>query len=227
MKLIATHHDLLELTSARAVREIASAPAWVEQSLSACCYAVVRRKQTSSNDIAIGIRGKERNERWASSVNVNDIKTVISPFEIRTKGRMKQHGRATTIPALQNLQKLETIWSELEFRWGPGGSVGFELATGFPAATQTSDLDIVLFAPQRFSQARAQELLLTVRKIGDAIDVLVEAPECAFSLTEYASAEGQSIMLRSYGEPSVGSDPWNFSHNSHLPSHGEKLETHS
>jgi phosphoribosyl-dephospho-CoA transferase len=226
MTVFANPHDLLELTSATAVREIAHAPDWVEQSLSACCYAVVRRKQIASNHIAIGIRGKERSQRWAGSINVNDIKMVIRPFEIRTKDMIK-HERSITIPALQNLQTLEAKWSELEFRWGPGGSVGFELATGFPAATQTSDLDIVLFAPQRFSQTRAQELFLAVREIGNTIDVLVEAPACAFSLAEYASAEGQSIMLRSCGEPSVGTDPWNFSQTiSNLPPDGEKLETH-
>jgi hypothetical protein len=33
--------------------------------------------------------------------------------------------------------------------WGPGGSVGYELASGIPAVRADSDLDFILFAPKK------------------------------------------------------------------------------
>jgi phosphoribosyl-dephospho-CoA transferase len=210
MTTFACPHDLLELKSVESVHGIACAPEWVKKSLLTCCYAVARRARLSGNDIAIGVRGAERNERWAGSISSDDIKMVTRPFEIRTTNRMKP-GREIAVPALRNLKSLENQWSGLELGWGPGGSVGFELVTGFPTATHSSDLDIVLFAPHHFSQDFANQLLLSAREIGNAIDVLVEAPECAFSLAEYATSGNGSIMLRSFAEPILGTDPWSFS----------------
>jgi len=47
--------------------------------------------------------------------------------------------------------------------WGPGGSVGFELATGKRTTIPRSDLDIVVYANEHLSRSDAQRLLVSTR----------------------------------------------------------------
>jgi phosphoribosyl-dephospho-CoA transferase len=210
MKTFANPHDLLELSSSHYVENLASSPEWVRKSLSDCSFVVVRRKPAPPKQVAIGVRGATRNKRWAGTVDSDGIRAVIRPFEIRTT-QHKNKLRTDALPAFRYLKRLESLWSSLEFQWGPGGSVGFELATGCPAANESSDLDIILFAPRSFSHEYAKELFLSVCDISpNSIDVLVEAPDCAFSLREYAHAEANSFLLRTYDEPVLGKDPWSF-----------------
>jgi len=201
-------HDLLELKSPESVHDLAGAPAWVYESLSACSYVVVRRKPASKNGIAIGVRGPSRNQRWPGFVSACQVQTIVSPFELRGGGTTIKPERLEAIPALRHLLALEKQWCSLDLKWGPGGSVGFELASAHPVATPLSDLDIVLFAPIPFGCDYALSLLLSVRQIAACIDVIVEAPECAFSLEEYADSQGRPLLLRCLDKPRMAVDPW-------------------
>jgi phosphoribosyl-dephospho-CoA transferase len=206
-RAFAKPHDLLELASAESIDDLEGAPAWVYDSLSACPYVVVRRKPPSENGIAIGVRGESRNQRWPGIVSPDRVKTIVSPFELRA-GTIIKPERLEAIPALRHLLALEKKWCSLDLKWGPGGSVGFELASAYPVATPLSDLDIVLFAPIPFDHDYARSLLLSVRQIAACIDVLVETPECAFSLGEYADSQGHPLLLRCLDKPRMAVDPW-------------------
>jgi phosphoribosyl-dephospho-CoA transferase len=204
---LAKPHDLLELVSPESIVDLESAPAWVYQSLSACPYVVVRREPPSENGIAIGVRGESRNQRWPGFVSPERVKTIVSPFELRVGKKIKTE-RLEAIPALRHLLVLEQKWCNLGLKWGPGGSVGFELASAYPVSTALSDLDIILFAPIPFDYDYAQTLLLSVRQIAASIDVLVETPDCAFSLLEYANNQGRPLLLRCPDRPRIAVDPW-------------------
>ena len=200
-------HDLLELASPVSIEDLEGAPVWVYASLLACPYVVVRRSPPSESGIAIGVRGESRNQRWPGIVSPDRVKTLVSPFELRAGTTIKP-ARLEAIPALRHLLALEKKWCTLDHKWGPGGSVGFELASAYPVATPASDLDIVLFAPTPFDYDYARSLLLSVRQIASGIDVLVEAPECAFSLAEYADNQGRPLLLRCLNGPRIAVDPW-------------------
>ena len=212
-------HDLLELKSPDCVHDFVKAPAWVQESLSACAYVVVRRQPASENGIAIGVRGPSRNQRWAGFVRAERVKSKVSPFELRAGTTIKPE-RLESIPALRHLLALEKEWCHLELKWGPGGSVGFELAAAQEAATPLSDLDIIITAPISFDCNYARFLMSSVRQIAACIDVIVEAPACAFSLEEYANSQGCPILLRCMDNPRMAADPWSIA-NSATP--GEKL----
>jgi phosphoribosyl-dephospho-CoA transferase len=92
-------------------------------------------------------------------------------------------------------------------RWGPGGSVGFELASGVPAATPNSDLDIVLDAAASMARADAAALHAALSALAVRIDVLLETPNGAVALAEYASSAG-AILLRSPQGARLARDPW-------------------
>jgi phosphoribosyl-dephospho-CoA transferase len=200
-------HDLLELKSPESVHDLAGAPAWVYESLSACAYVVVRRQPASENGIAIGVRGPSRNQRWPGFVSADQVQTILSPFELRAGTTIKPE-RLEAIPALRHLLALEKQWCSLDLKWGPGGSVGFELASAYPVAAPSSDLDIVLFAPIPFGHDYARSLLLSARQIAASIDLLVETPECAFSLEEYSNSHGQPLLLRCQDKSRMAVDPW-------------------
>ncbi len=201
-------HDLLEIEEPEALRDFNQAPGWVGKSLAAAPFLVVRRKPAPPAEVAVGVRGLLREERWASFIHESKIKSVIAPFDLTTAS-FADVDRLLRFPALSALKELEREWQQLTLKWGPGGSVGFELASGFPCVTMSSDLDIVLFAPEPFTREFATNLLMSSREISQSIDVIVEAPHVAFSLQEFAICDAAPILLRSSSETQFGLDPWN------------------
>jgi phosphoribosyl-dephospho-CoA transferase len=87
----------------------------------------------------------------------------------------------------------------LEDRWGPGGSVGFELASGCATATASSDLDLMLWLGDVIPVAGARSLLEALAGLSVRTDVLLEMPCGAIALAEYARAAG--FMLRTTQGP--------------------------
>jgi phosphoribosyl-dephospho-CoA transferase len=106
------------------------------------------------------------------------------------------------------LALLADRWNALNFPWGPGGSVGFELATGHPVATPQSDLDIVIYAETRMTPVEARVLWESAQELPAAVDIRVETPACGFSLTEYANRAPAPILLRYASGTVLGADPW-------------------
>jgi phosphoribosyl-dephospho-CoA transferase len=58
-------HDLLEI-EAKQLMSSACAPEWVEEDLRKSPFVVVRRGPAMGQEIPIGVRGTERNQRWAA-----------------------------------------------------------------------------------------------------------------------------------------------------------------
>jgi phosphoribosyl-dephospho-CoA transferase len=116
--------------------------------------------------------------------------------------------RTDAIPAIHTLALLADRWTALTSPWGPGGSVGFELATGHPVATPRSDLDIVIYAESRMTRDEARVLHESAQGLPAAVDIRVETPTCGFSLTEYANRAPAPILLRFASGTVLATDPW-------------------
>jgi len=116
--------------------------------------------------------------------------------------------RADAVPALRALRLLESRWLGLDHPWGPGGSVGFEIATGRHVAKRDSDLDIVIYAARPMRAYEAKVLCASTMDFPAAVDIRVETPVCGFSLWEYARDSPAAILLRTQGGPVLGEDPW-------------------
>jgi phosphoribosyl-dephospho-CoA transferase len=114
----------------------------------------------------------------------------------------------TTMPALRTLSLLAERWRSLESVWGPGGSVGFELATGRHIVTPQSDLDVVIYAHRRMTVNEARLLRDSTQGLPAPVDIRVETPICGFSLLEYASRAPAPILLRTTSGALLGADPW-------------------
>jgi phosphoribosyl-dephospho-CoA transferase len=201
-------HDLLEIDANVFIAWNASAPGWVEEALRNTPFVVVRRGRTTDQEIPIGVRGAERNQRWAAFCHPTWVKSVLTPPQLLT--RTVPTLRADAAPALRALQVLKDRWMDLDHPWGPGGSVGFELATGSHVVKPESDLDIVIYAKRKITREQARSLQARTMNLSVPVDIRVETLACGFSLTEYARGGSASILLRTPDGLDLGNDPWSY-----------------
>ena len=199
-------HDLLQINRTSVSSEFANEPSWVRQTILDCPWVVVRRVQSPFGHIAVGVRGDSRSDRWAASCEKSLVREIVRPEELLLRNRTSTDVRRT--PALRTLQEMSERWADVALPWGPGGSVGFELASGRKVTTQASDLDLIIRAAGQIGVDEARVLLDRTVGLEAKVDVRVETPVCGFSLEEYVSASTAKILLRFPGGARLGKDPW-------------------
>ncbi|HWC19430.1 MAG TPA: malonate decarboxylase holo-ACP synthase, partial [Terriglobales bacterium] len=205
-------HDLLRIDPDCLTASCVAQPSWVRQSLISCPWVVVRRGRAPAGQIAIGVRGATRSERWGGFCAKSMISKIVRPAELLISARSSTHILRT--PAFRALQRVIERWRDLTLPWGPTGSVGFELASGHQVITEASDLDIAIRAPQWIIVEQARSLWDRVTGLRTKVDARVETPECGFSLEEYVCTSTGRILLRYPDGPRCGDDPWNERSNS-------------
>jgi phosphoribosyl-dephospho-CoA transferase len=183
-------------------------PAWAELRSPDNRWVVVCRANAPDGLVAVGIRGINRHQRWGGFADLADIKQRLRPSQLSSC--MARPARLA-LPALAALSWLERQLSRSELDWGPAGSVGFELATGSQVITATSDLDLALFAPTRFSRAIARDLWSLMSAAPAKVDVRVETPHCGFSLEEFAREGTEQVLVRLPAILQFAADPWSIS----------------
>lgn len=199
-------HDFWEIDSTQFMSSQASAPQWVKEELSKSPFVVVRRGLAMGQEIPIGVRGMERNQRWSAFCHPKLVTNVLMPRQLLN--RAIATSRADAIPALRAFTLLKDWWMDFDHPWGPGGSVGFELASGCHTAKPQSDLDIIVYAERRMTADEARSVRDSAMDLPAAIDIRVETPACGFSLGEFASHSPAAILLRTANGVVLGKDPW-------------------
>jgi len=209
MATLIAPHTLLQLTTATAVRGVSDqpVPVWVTTALATTATVVVRRGPQSATQIPVGVRGPQRQQRWAGTVATASIQKQILPIELVASQAWQQLAVSRQqLPAMRALPSLLPLLTAQP--WGVGGSVGFELATGQPVAKVTSDLDLIVPALVPMSVGAASDLLHELNQFGVHVDLQVVAGQNGFSLEEYAQQRSTTIMLKTSHGPELVSDPW-------------------
>ena len=201
-------HDLLEIDANVFISGNASSPEWVEEALRKSPFVVVRRGRVTDLEIPIGVRGAERNQRWAAFCHPTWLKSILTPPQLLT--RTIPALRVDAAPALRALQVLKDRWMDLDHPWGPGGSVGFELATGRYVVKPESDLDVVIYAEGKITREEAGSLHARTTNLSVAVDIRVETLACGFSLIEYERGSAAGILMRTPDGLELGNDPWKY-----------------
>ena len=200
-------HDLLRLhpgsfevpddAPAWAARELAREEPWV----------VVRRAVPEPGRAAVGVRGSARRERWAFSVPLSCVRGRVTPEALAGERRWESvRAPRGKLPAFA---ALDAVAGSLERRglvWGPGGSVGYELASGIPAVTAESDLDLILRCPDPLPGADANEILEDLASLPARADAQIDTGAGSFALAEWAA--GGDVLLRRAEGPTLTDDPW-------------------
>jgi phosphoribosyl-dephospho-CoA transferase len=196
-------HDLLQINHASLGLGNVAEPSWVRQTILDCPWVVVRRSQPAFGHIAVGVRGDRRGDRWAASCEKSLVRDIVRPEQL-----LLLDSDARRRPALRALWEMRERWADLPLPWGPGGSVGFELASGRKVTTEMSDLDLVIRAKEKIDLAEGRFLLDRTVGLEAKVDVRVETPVCGFSLEEYVTASSAKILLRYPDGVRLGQDPW-------------------
>src|SRR5580704_1405512 len=198
-------HDLLQLSCLELEQADPIKPEWLDAVLKACPWVVVRRAVSHTKQVPVGVRGKERAQRWAGFANPEQIEQVVSPNQLR-ESLVESSRRG--LRAFHSLRFLGTKAALKGLDWGPGGSAGFELASGRPTVTEASDLDIIIRAPEPFDRAFANSICIQLEGVSTRVDVLIETPYCGFSLNEYAHSQLDKVLVRTDTGRILAADPW-------------------
>jgi phosphoribosyl-dephospho-CoA transferase len=186
-------HDLLRLPAeARRLLPV-DAPPWAALALSTAPWVVVRRAVAPDALIAVGVRGHDRAERYAFLIGTQSVRDVVTPEQLVAIAP------ARTLPALGVLTSVREICMGL--RWGPTGSVGFELATGLPTVSATSDLDVVVRTQMWDGDVvkRLAAVHTALARLNVRVDCQVEIPDGAIALAELASASDDIMVRTTFG----------------------------
>jgi phosphoribosyl-dephospho-CoA transferase len=203
-------HALLRVTDPDALIWDTGRPPWAEAALQLAPWAVIRRAAPRPGLWPVGVRGGQRSQRAAAWLPHRAAAECITPQRLAATRAWREHPRATAAPAVAVLDAVAAILATHGFagRWGPGGSVGFELASGLRCTTPDSDLDLVLSAKLPVTRTDAARLHTDLSKLPVRIDLLLETPRGAAVLAEYARGV-DVILLRSAQGPRLVRDPWN------------------
>ena len=203
-------HDLILLRTESAVISTPGDPACPYLNPNQRPWVVVRRGPISDGLIPVGVRGSQRHERCAGFAGLNEVLETRRPDQLRL---LLAEDSRRALQVFRTLSYLESHLIGLDMSWGPGGSVGYELASGIPSVRNSSDLDFILFAPKKLDMTEAQDLWRVISSAPVKVDALVETPFCGFSLQEFVTASPRQILLRTNGGRILGSNPWDLSNN--------------
>lgn len=200
MKLDLEAHDLLWGMTADCLAN--DAPLWVKEVLLRGDPVVVRRAITPVDQVAVGIRGQFRHQRYAAQMPRSAITKQLKP-EALTHVNTQQFEHLA-----ERLQSISNIMKSFSGCWGYIGSFGFELATGIETVTQQSDIDLLIRAEQPFAKKQAIELLENFQQAGLNVDIQLQLPQGGLALKEWARNSGKVLLKRADGAVLV-ENPWN------------------
>lgn len=193
-------HDLLQLTP-DGVAELNELAHLSSIPLVSFPFVVVRRAAANGNMIPIGVRGRERWERYAGWVSRSHVAARIAPEVIAT------HATRPGVPAFAALYAMRRRLGGLRLTWGPIGSTGFELVSRAVVVRAGSDLDLMVRAPEPLADVTLQMLSHAAHDLPCAVDLQIETPHGAFTLSEYLDSPRQCLLRTIHGARLVAS-PW-------------------
>jgi len=187
-------HDLLRLSRPHVLPS--DAPPWVSSVLGAAPWVVVRRAPAPTGLIAVGVRGAIRSERYATEVALDDVCEVVAPEDVAHTPTQRE------LAVMSTLRTVRPHLDDTGLRWGPTGSVGFELATGIPTATTESDLDLLVRVPHGSAEV-LRCLAALHREFGSRavrVDCQVETSAGAVAMAELVGGPSD-VMVRTAEGP--------------------------
>jgi phosphoribosyl-dephospho-CoA transferase len=207
-------HDLLFLGRPSAFDSGGGWPGWLDAAWLEAAPVVVRRGGDCSGAgrVPVGVRGLQRNQRCAGHVHALEVARCVTPEMLALRvleNHAEQASIAGSVPALPCIAALLALaprLQALELDWGPAGGAGFWLASGLPVLRETSDLDLLVRAPEPLAPAIVADLAALQHDAACRIDIQVDTGSGGFALMEYA--RGGTLMLKTDQGPRLVTDPW-------------------
>jgi phosphoribosyl-dephospho-CoA transferase len=202
-------HCLLRIDCASAVCGATALPPWVCEQLGRAPWVVVRRARGQQGLLPVGVRGGTRAQRFAGWLRPESVRACVTPQQLAAGRHRCPSARRARLAALAALDDVAALMTRagLAACWGVAGSVAFELASGCPAVTAASDLDLVVELDSSLSPPAAAALLGALTPLAVRVDVLLETPAGAVALAEYARGRAP-YLVRTPDGPRLLDDPW-------------------
>lgn len=194
-------HDLLWLSAQDALEGVTEP--WVKELWHTGLPVVVRRDVASGDRIPVGVRGLKRDQRAAGWVKTQNIIRVVSPEQLVGAQDLIRSPFISQPPVQLALQlaQLSFPWA-----WGVTGGTGYALATGIAVIHATSDLDLLIRAPEPLALSDLQRWQQQLSGGLCRADTQIETPFGGFALAEWLR-DGRVLLKTSHG-PRLVSDPW-------------------
>jgi phosphoribosyl-dephospho-CoA transferase len=180
------------------------APAWVAEALRQQHPVVVRRSLAPAGQLAVGVRGPGREQRYATFMRLADVQRSVRPEQL---SQLAGNGAPGNWPAMQALAQLRPVLNGLGLAWGVSGSAGFELASGVPALHQGSDLDLIVRTPLFVSRQCAAQWLQALADTPCRVDVQLQTPRGGVALRDWAGTASQ-VLLKGTAAAELVESPW-------------------
>lgn len=208
MEQLVYPHDLLTITLEK--DELLSFPKWAQLKLTEFQTVIVTRQKPLSKDgVVVGVRGNQRNQRFAFEVDKQRIQKRVTPYEALEQFKFNQLPESRkdfpVFQALRNIQDKQLLSSN----FGITGSAGYEIVTGDMMVKETSDLDLVLNVAHQISLNELKKLWENVNQFSVHADVQLVNADRGFSLEEFVQQNGRSVLIKSGSGPFISNDPWN------------------
>ena len=117
---------------------------------------------------------------------------------------VEKHRRA--LPAFVVLEVVAGMLEDRGLAWGPAGGVGYELASGLPVVTESSDLDLILRCPEPLPRMRPERSSKSSPPCRPA-STRRSKPVPARWRSRSGPAERPVLLRRAEG-PVLTEDPW-------------------
>lgn len=173
-------------------------------------WPVVVRRASSKGQLPVGLRGPLRNQRCAALIWPEAIQLSVTPEFLQQSQPWLLHPALAIDAPVVMLIQLFTVLQELDLSWGPTGSVGFALATGYPVLRPESDLDLVVRAPQPLTHQQSkllQHVLQSQTAKSCRIDLQIDTGTGGFAFSEWLRTRGK-ILLKTNTGPVLTDQPW-------------------
>ncbi len=184
----------------------ADASGWVHDVISQGHPVVVRRARVADGFVAVGVRGRTRDQRYAALMRLADITRRVAPEQLICSADESLQAWPA-LRALRALGQIRPLMDALDLPWGVAGSAGFELACGVPVLHQDSDLDLILRTEAFFSREQAAELVKALEAAVCRIDLQLQTPSGAVALREWAG-QARHVLLKAHDTARLVSNPW-------------------
>lgn len=170
-------------------------PGWCAQVLAETPWVVVRRGDRKEG-IPIGIRGRNRSERFAAVLRDPErIEQRVTPEEALT-AYIDRGGAGGE----QLLRLRSAFWKEKGLLGvGIGGSTGFETVTGRKVTRPGSDLDLLLRISRACDRTTCAALLQELSGLPMRADAVLVTDLGWISLEEYVTAPGKFMVKTAEG----------------------------
>jgi phosphoribosyl-dephospho-CoA transferase len=177
------------------------APAWALEAIGLGHPVVVRRARVAAGLVAVGVRGRSRDQRYATHMKLDNVQRRVRPEELIAMTP------SADWPALHALQQIRPVMNALGLPWGVAGGAGFELASGVSVLHADSDLDLILRTPDFFDRQHAARLVDQLASAVCRIDLQLQTPFGALALREWAGPSRQ-VLLKAEDGARLVDNPW-------------------